>query len=234
MERLIVDRVCATIFPTGDAAATAEGRAAMALIAAHPELFEIGNHTQNHCNLRDGGGGAACPADPPTDAQIQAELLDADALFSSLAAKTGVPYWRPPYGAHDARVRAAAAAIDYTKTIMWDIDTIDWRPTADGGPTAGSMITKVTTNARHRVDRAHAPRRVSHVRRAPGDGVATPRRGTAAVDDQRAPARRLQGPGFRPRRRRRAPALHGEASTRPWPAGLRAGPGREAGDRRRS
>ena len=30
---------------------------------------------------------------------------------------------------------------------MWDIDTIDWRPTADGGPTAGSMITKVTTNA---------------------------------------------------------------------------------------
>ncbi len=148
MERLILDRVCATIFPTGDAASTTEGRAVMALIKAHPELFEIGNHTQNHCNLRDGGGGAACPADPPTDAQIQAELLDADAVFSPLAGKTGVPYWRPPYGAHDARVRAAAAAIGYTKTLMWDIDTIDWKPTADGGPTAGSMITKVTTNAR--------------------------------------------------------------------------------------
>ena len=148
MERLIIDRVCATIFPTGDAASTTEGRAVMALIKAHPELFEIGNHTQNHCNLRDGGTGSACPADPPTDAQIQAELLDADAVFSSLAGKTGVPYWRPPYGAHDARVRAAAAGIGYTKTLMWDIDTIDWRPTADGGPTAGSMITKVTTNAR--------------------------------------------------------------------------------------
>jgi len=148
IERLIIDRVCATIFPTGDAASTSEGRAVIALIKAHPELFEIGNHTQNHCNLRDGGGGAACPADPPTDAQIQAELLDADSVLSSLVGKTGVPYWRPPYGAHDARVRAAAAAIGYTKTIMWDIDTIDWRPTADGGPTAGSMITKVTTNAR--------------------------------------------------------------------------------------
>ena len=148
MERLIIDRVCATIFPTGDAASTTEGHAVMALIKAHPELFEIGNHTQNHCNLRDGGEGSACPADPPTDAQIQAELLDADAVFSSLAGKTGVPYWRPPYGAHDARVRAAAAAIGYTKTLMWDIDTIDWKPTADGGPTAGSMITKVTTNAR--------------------------------------------------------------------------------------
>jgi peptidoglycan/xylan/chitin deacetylase (PgdA/CDA1 family) len=148
MKRLILDRVCATIFPTGDAAATTDGRAVMALIKAHPELFEIGNHTQNHCNLRDGGGGSACPTDPPTEEQIQAELLDADAVFSSLAGKTGVPYWRPPYGAHDARVRAAAAAIGYTKTIMWDIDTIDWKPTADGGPTAGSMITKVTENAR--------------------------------------------------------------------------------------
>jgi peptidoglycan/xylan/chitin deacetylase (PgdA/CDA1 family) len=148
LERLIIDRVCATIFPTGDAASTTEGHAVMALIKAHPELFEIGNHTQNHCNLRDGGGSAACPADPPTDARIQAELRDADAVFSSLVGKTGAPYWRPPYGAHDARVRAAAAAIGYTKTIMWDIDTIDWKLTADGGPTAGSMITKVTTNAR--------------------------------------------------------------------------------------
>ena len=148
MKRLILDRVCATIFPTGDAASTTEGRAVLALIKAHPALFEIGNHTQNHCNLRDGGGGSACPIDPPTDEQIQAELLEADAVFNSLAGKKGVPYWRPPYGAHDARVRTAAAAINYTKTIMWDIDTIDWKATADGGPTAGSMITKVTTNAR--------------------------------------------------------------------------------------
>jgi peptidoglycan/xylan/chitin deacetylase (PgdA/CDA1 family) len=147
VKRLIVDRVCATIFPTGTAAQMTEGQAVMALIKAHPELFEIGNHTMNHCNLRDGGGGAACPVDPPTASQIQEELLDADAVFSPLVGTTGVPYWRPPYGAHNATVRAAAAAIGYTKTIMWDIDTIDWKPLADGGPTAGSMVGKVVDNA---------------------------------------------------------------------------------------
>ena len=147
MERLIIDRVCATIFPTGTAAQTSEGQAVMALIKAHPELFEIGNHTMHHCNLRDGGGGSACPVDPPTASQIQAELLDADAVFNGLVGTTGVPYWRPPYGAHNAAVRAAAAAIGYTKTIMWDIDTIDWKPIADGGPTAGSIVGKVVDNA---------------------------------------------------------------------------------------
>ena len=43
---------------------------------------------------------------------------------------------------------AAAAAVGYTKTIMWDIDTIDWRTVAEGGPTAGAMVSKVVTNAR--------------------------------------------------------------------------------------
>ena len=147
MERLIIDRVCATIFPTGMAAKTTEGHAVMALIKGHPELFEIGNHTMNHCNLRDGGGGSACPVDPPTASQIQAEFLDADAVFNGLIGTTGVPYWRPPYGAHNATVRAAAAAIGYTKTFMWDIDTIDWKPLADGGPTAGAIVGKVVDNA---------------------------------------------------------------------------------------
>ncbi|HEU5204070.1 MAG TPA: polysaccharide deacetylase family protein [Candidatus Limnocylindrales bacterium] len=148
IERLVVDRVCATIFPTGTAAQTTDGRAVMALIKAHPELFEIGNHTVHHCNLRDGGGGAACPTSPPTASFIQAELRDADTVTNQLAGLKGVPYWRPPYGAHNAIVRAAAAAIGYTRTIMWDVDTIDWKLVADGGPTAGSMISKVTTNAR--------------------------------------------------------------------------------------
>ena len=147
LERLIVDRVCATIFPTGSASQTSEGEAVMAIVKAHPELFEIGNHTMNHCNLRDGGVGAACPVDPPTAARIRAELLDAEAVYQTLVGKTGVPYWRPPYGAHNATVRSAAASVGYTKTIMWNIDTIDWKQTKDGGPTAGSMVVKVRDNA---------------------------------------------------------------------------------------
>ncbi|MGZ6300465.1 MAG: hypothetical protein ACXWMN_08255, partial [Candidatus Limnocylindria bacterium] len=30
----------------------------------------------------------------------------------------------------------------------WDIDTIDWKPIADGGPTAQQIATKVVSNAR--------------------------------------------------------------------------------------
>ncbi len=147
LERLIIDRVCATIFPTGAMSQTTTGAKVLAMIKAHPELFEVANHTQNHCNLRDGGGGSACPATPPSASFIGEELLDADAVIRAGTGKASSPYWRPPYGAYDTRVRDAAAAAGFTKTIMWDIDTIDWRATADGGPTAASMATKVVTNA---------------------------------------------------------------------------------------
>ena len=41
----------------------------------------------------------------------------------------------------------AAASVGYTKTFMWDIDTIDWKPIADGGPTAEQIGSKVITQA---------------------------------------------------------------------------------------
>jgi peptidoglycan/xylan/chitin deacetylase (PgdA/CDA1 family) len=148
IERLIIDRVCATIFPTGDSIATTQGAAVMARIADHPFLFAVGNHTQNHCNLRDGGGPAGCPATPPTAARIGSELQTAGTAIRAMTGQEPRPDWRPPYGAHDSRVRAAAAAVGYTKTIMWDVDTIDWRAVADGGPTAASMTAKVVAKAR--------------------------------------------------------------------------------------
>jgi peptidoglycan/xylan/chitin deacetylase (PgdA/CDA1 family) len=148
LERLVIDRVCATIHPTGDAAQTTTGRAVMTVIKAHPELFEVGNHTMHHCNLRDGGPGSSCPTGPATTARIQSELREAETIIRTLSGRDPVPYWRPPYGASDARVRAAAAAIGYTKALLWDIDTIDWKKIADGGPTTAAMATKVVTNAR--------------------------------------------------------------------------------------
>jgi peptidoglycan/xylan/chitin deacetylase (PgdA/CDA1 family) len=148
IERLIIDRVCATVFPTGDSIATAQGPAVMARIADHPFLFAVGNHTQNHCNLRDGGGPSGCPATPPTATRIASELQTAETAIRAMTDMQPRPDWRPPYGAHDSRVRAAAAAAGYTKTIMWDVDTIDWRPVADSGPTAASMTAKVIAKAR--------------------------------------------------------------------------------------
>lgn len=147
---LIGAGVCATIFPTGTMANTAQGREVMAIIAAHPDQFEIGNHTMHHCDLVRGGGGspttAPCAGVTPTASFIGQELSSAGAILADLAGQNPQPYWRPPYGSINASVISAAAAAGYTKTMMWDVDTIDWKPISDGGPTAQQIASKVITN----------------------------------------------------------------------------------------
>lgn len=136
LRQLLVERACTTVFPTGDAIATTKGAAAMAIVKAHPELFEVGNHTQHHCNLRDGGGGAACPATRPSASFVGQELAEAAAAIEAATGQSPVPYWRPPYGASDTQLRTVAASAGYPKAVMWAKDTIDWRAVDDGGPTA--------------------------------------------------------------------------------------------------
>jgi peptidoglycan/xylan/chitin deacetylase (PgdA/CDA1 family) len=116
----------------------------MALIAAHPELLEVGNHTLHHCDLRDGGGGASCPATPPSAAFIRSELTTAAAIIASLSGQAPTPYWRPPYGASDATVRAVAASVGYTKTVMWHVDTIDWDPDTSAALIVSRVLDKAT------------------------------------------------------------------------------------------
>jgi peptidoglycan/xylan/chitin deacetylase (PgdA/CDA1 family) len=148
---LIANQVCVTIFPTGAMAQTVEGQEVMALIKANSALFEIGNHTMHHCDLVLGGGGsptmAPCAGVTPTADFIRQELTDAAAILAQLSGQQPVPYWRPPYGSVNQLVRDAAASAGYTKTFMWDIDTIDWKPIADGGPTAQQIATKVISDA---------------------------------------------------------------------------------------
>jgi peptidoglycan-N-acetylglucosamine deacetylase len=151
LDYLIASRVCVTIFPTGAMAQTAQGQQIMAVIKAHPELFEVGNHTMHHCDLVRGGGGspttAPCAGVTPTADFIRSELTDAAAIIQQYSGQNPQPYWRAPYGSLSAAVTAAAASVGYTKTFQWDIDTIDWKPISDGGPTAQQIATKVITNA---------------------------------------------------------------------------------------
>jgi peptidoglycan/xylan/chitin deacetylase (PgdA/CDA1 family)/LysM repeat protein len=148
---LIARRVCATLFPTGAMAQTAEGQQIMAIVRAHPELFEIGNHTMHHCDLVRGGGGspttAPCAGGVPSADFIRRQLTDAAAILKQQTGQDPRPYWRPPYGSINSGVLQAAAAAGYTKTFMWDIDTIDWKPITQGGPTAQQIATKVITQA---------------------------------------------------------------------------------------
>jgi peptidoglycan/xylan/chitin deacetylase (PgdA/CDA1 family)/LysM repeat protein len=148
---LIANKVCATLFPTGAMAQTAQGQALMAVVRAHPELFEIGNHTMHHCDLVHGGGGsptaAPCLGVNPTADFVRNELTDAAGILEQFSGQHAVPYWRPPYGVMSQAVRDAAASVGYTKTFMWDIDTLDWKPIADGGPTAQQIATKVVSRS---------------------------------------------------------------------------------------
>jgi peptidoglycan/xylan/chitin deacetylase (PgdA/CDA1 family) len=154
---LVANRVCATLFPTGSISRTTEGQAALAVVKAHPELFELGNHTMHHCDLVRGGGGAPGAADAafcaalapsPTEAEVKQELIDGDTWIRTYTGMQTTPFWRAPYGVSNFDVRTWAAEAGWTKHVKWDVDTIDWRPIADGGPTPQSMTLKVVNNAK--------------------------------------------------------------------------------------
>jgi peptidoglycan/xylan/chitin deacetylase (PgdA/CDA1 family) len=151
MDFLVAHRVCATIFATGIMSETAQGQEVMAIIRAHPELFEIANHTMYHCDLVRGGGGspstAPCAGGPPSADRIRQEMTDAEAILRAGTGQNPQPYWRPPYGSISDAVISAVASVGYTKTFLWDIDTIDWKPISDGGPTAEQIAAKVIGDA---------------------------------------------------------------------------------------
>ena len=150
MNFLVANGVCATIFATGVMSQTTQGQQVLAIIKAHPELFEIANHTMYHCDLVRGGGGSptTAPCAGSFDAaRIRKELADAESILRAGTGQNPQPYWRPPYGSISDAVIGAAAAAGYTKAFLWDIDSIDWKPISDGGPTAEQIAAKVIGNA---------------------------------------------------------------------------------------
>ena len=151
MNFLVANGVCATIFATGAMSNTQQGQDVLAIIRAHPELFEIANHTMYHCDLARGGGGSPstgpCGGGPFGADRLRTELTDAEGILSAGTGQTPQPYWRPPYGSISDAVIAAAASVGYTKTFLWDIDTVDWKPIGDGGPSAEQIAAKVIGNA---------------------------------------------------------------------------------------
>lgn len=84
----------------------------------HNEGHEIGNHTMHHPDLRT-----------LSDQGVCTELSQAENAISFITGVTTRPYYRPPYGARDNRVRALAAQIGY-QTVYWTIDTLDWQTRA--------------------------------------------------------------------------------------------------------
>lgn len=134
---LIDHGVKATLFPTGKTGTeSAEGRAALLLAAQRPDLFEIANHSWDHPSFVD-----------LTDAEMADQLTRTEAAINALIGRTTRPFFRPPFGAVNSAVRAGVGRAGWGYTVMWDIDTIDWKPTSEGGPTASDIVTKVISQA---------------------------------------------------------------------------------------
>jgi peptidoglycan/xylan/chitin deacetylase (PgdA/CDA1 family) len=150
MNFLVEHEVCATIFATGVMSETPKGQQVMAIIRDNPHLFEIANHTMYHCDLVRGGGGS--PSTTPCGgsfdaARIRTELTNAEAILRAGTDQSPQPYWRPPYGSVNQAVIDAVASAGYTKTFLWDIDTVDWKPISQGGPTASQISAKVVNGS---------------------------------------------------------------------------------------
>lgn len=134
---LIDNGVHATLFPTGQALTTTDqGRAALQLAATRPDLFDFGNHSWDHADFTT-----------LTSAQMADQLQSSDRAIRDLVGQDTRPWFRPPYGAWTYAVRAGVGAAGWQDLVMWDVDTIDWKSTADGGPTADDIVTKVVANS---------------------------------------------------------------------------------------
>ena len=115
------NNVPATFFLTGSGA------------HAHPQFIknivhaghEIGNHSYTHPHFTQ-----------LSAAQITSELQKTEAKIQSLTGKTTKPLFRPPYGEYDAKTLQAVGNAGYTHSIMWTVDTLDWKGTS------ASAITK--------------------------------------------------------------------------------------------
>ena len=134
---LIDNDVPATIFVEGQTVSTTDpGRQVLQRIAAHPDLFTVASLAWDGTALTD------LSAD-----QIRDQLtLTEDAILTATGRSTR-PFFRPPLGAQDGHVRVAAGGLGWSYMVMWDVDGLDAKPEAEGGPTATDIVAKVLSRA---------------------------------------------------------------------------------------
>lgn len=114
LDILAQHQVHATWFPEGSEALQGPER----IRRIHSYGDEIGNHTMHHPHLTALSDDAVCQ-----------ELLEAEQALTSITGQTTRPYFRPPYGDVDARIRQLAAQLGF-RTVCWSIDTGDSQPEA--------------------------------------------------------------------------------------------------------
>ncbi len=98
------------------------------------EGHEVGNHSDTHPHLTTYAQNHRQETLPTVTRDFfVGQLRRADASFRALTGRPMAPYWRAPYGEHNAQIRAWAAEAGY-RLISWtrgagtaeDLDTRDW------------------------------------------------------------------------------------------------------------
>jgi len=102
----------ATFFIVGDAAANNPG----IVRAIDNAGMEIGNHSYTHTSYTS-----------LSYSSMQNDLSRTENVISSITGKSTRPLFRPPGGGYNSSVLSAVGDAGYSRTIMWNIDTNDWR-----------------------------------------------------------------------------------------------------------
>jgi peptidoglycan/xylan/chitin deacetylase (PgdA/CDA1 family) len=137
VEWLIAADVQATVFPTGEAGTTtAVGRQVLEAMASRPDLLALGNHSWDHPDFRDLDADA-----------IEEQLVRSETAIDELVGRSTKPFFRPPFGGQDRETRDVAGRLGWAFTVLWDVDTLDWQPVADGGPTVDDLVARVLARA---------------------------------------------------------------------------------------
>ncbi|MBI4320445.1 MAG: polysaccharide deacetylase family protein [Chloroflexi bacterium] len=76
---------------------------------------EVSNHSYSHPDMTTVG-----------EDRIVSELARTEAAVQRIAGVTTKPYFRPPFGAYDARLLRILAQQGY-RAIYWTLDSTDWR-----------------------------------------------------------------------------------------------------------
>lgn len=76
--------------------------------------FEVGNHSYAHHDLTK-----------MSDEAIKEDILKAQNIIIETTGQDPRPWFRPPYGARNDRVRGVLKSLGY-ETVYWTIDSLDW------------------------------------------------------------------------------------------------------------
>ncbi len=134
---LVQHGVHATVFVTGHLAGVdPTTNQVLQLLGQHPDLFTIGNEANDGTALGSLSAG-----------QVSAQLSAAETAIQAASGLSSKPFFRPPLGTQNPTIRGAAASIGLAYTVLWDVDTNDATPSAQGGPTAQDIVSRVLSRS---------------------------------------------------------------------------------------